>query len=214
MKLRSIALVLTVALASAAAHAQVGIYVTGDTQRFTQEGVLAFPGTHTNIDSPWLFGATYGVYYDVTHLPYFGKLKTGAIVLGIDGRGDTFRLNEYGSALNRQDGIFSLRIATKKPVPQSFLLKSTLYLQGGFGIGHTRNPFRTYYNNDFLYQVSIGADRPLTHKSKGVDWRVIEVSLSSLANYPTGYYSYNGGAAAGQSNYSITLGTGIVFHSH
>jgi hypothetical protein len=39
------------------------------------------------------------------------------------------------------------------------------------------------------------------------------VSGASLANYPTGYYPGNGGAGPGQSNYLITLGTGIVFRS-
>jgi hypothetical protein len=210
MKLRSIALVLTVALASAIAHAQIGVYVTADSQQFTQEGVWANPGTHTNIDRPWLFGTAYGIYYDVTRLPYIGKLKTGPIVLGIDARGDTFRLNEYGSALNRQDGILSLRIAAKKPMTQ---IKSTPYIQGGFGIGHTRNPFRSYYNNDFIYQVSIGADRPLSHKYKTIDWRVLELSAGTLAKYPTGYTSISGGTGTGQSNYMITIGTGIVFRS-
>ena len=96
MKLRTIALVLTVALASAAAHAQTGVYVTADTQQFTQEGVNTIrpQASSKNIDRPWLFGAAYGVYYDVTHLPYIGKLKTGPIVLGIDGRGDTLRLTD------------------------------------------------------------------------------------------------------------------------
>ena len=43
MKLRSIALVLTVALVSAAAHAQSGVYLTMDAQQFTQKGVLVNP---------------------------------------------------------------------------------------------------------------------------------------------------------------------------
>jgi hypothetical protein len=213
MKLRSIALVLTVALASAAARAQIGVYITADSQRFTQEGVLANPGTHTNIDSPWLFGTAYGIYVDVTRLPYIGKLKTGPVVLGIDARGDTFRLNEYGSQLDRQDGIFSLRIAAKKPMTEKYMLKSTPYVQVGFGIGHTRNPFRSYYDNNLIYQVSIGADRPLSHKSKRIDWRVLELSASTLDKYPAGDYSYNGGAGIGQSNYMVTVGTGLVFRS-
>ncbi|MGA2438824.1 MAG: hypothetical protein ABSF57_09980 [Acidobacteriaceae bacterium] len=213
MKLRSIALVLSVALASAA-YAQTGVYITGDAQQFTQEGVLAIPGTHSNVDRPWLYGPAFGIYYDFTRVPGLGVLKKSPIVLGVDARGDIFRLKDFGSQFDREDFIFSLRLATKKPLTEKYLLKSTPYLQGGFGVGHTRNPFRTTYNNDFIYQVSIGADRPLHGKFKKFDWRVIEASAGSLANYPTGYYSYNGGHGAGQSNYLITVGTGLVFRLH
>jgi hypothetical protein len=206
MKLRSIALVLTIALASAIAHAQVGVYVTADTQQFNQMGVNSHPAPGGQTDRPLLIGTAYGVYYDVTRLPYIGKLRTGPLVLGIDGRGDTFRLTEYGSQFDRQDGIFSLRVATKK----TLMMKTTPYLQAGFGIGHTRIPLRTTYNNNFLYQASLGADHQLGHR---LDWRVFEISAGVLAKYPTGYYSYNGGAGANQSNYLLTFGTGLVFRS-
>ncbi len=73
--------------------------------------------------------------------------------------------------------------------------------------------FRTYYNNDFIYQFSVGLDRPLSKKYKNIDWRMLEVSAGSLANYPTGYYPGNGGAGPNQSNNLITFGTGIVFRS-
>ena len=43
MKLRTIALVLTVVFAFAVAHAQTGVYVTADTQQFNQMGVNAHP---------------------------------------------------------------------------------------------------------------------------------------------------------------------------
>lgn len=206
MKLRTIALVLTVVFAFAVAHAQTGVYVTADTQQFNQMGVdgHAPPGGQT--DRPLLIGAAYGVYYDIHHLPRHGAFKTGPIVLGIDARGDTFRLTEYGSQFDRQDGIFSIRVATKKPL----MMKTTPYLQGGFGIGHTRIPFRTTYNNNFIYQVSLGADRKLRGR---LDWRLFEVSAGALAKYPTGYYSFNGGAGPNQSNYLLTFGTGLVFRS-
>ena len=214
MKLRTIALVLSVALVSAAAHAQTGVYVTADGQQFTQKGVNNPPHANSqNIDKPLLIGAVYGVYYDFTRLPGIGKLKTGPIAVGVDGRGDTFRINEYGSQIDRQDGIFSLRISAKKPMKQKYMLKTAPYLQGGFGIGHTRNALRTYYNNNFIYQFSLGFDRPLSHKFKNLDWRMLEVSAGSLANYPTGYFMGNGGAGPNQSNYMITFGTGIVIRS-
>jgi hypothetical protein len=215
MKLRTIALVLSVALVSAAAHAQTGVYVTGDAQQFTQKGVdytLTSPSS-LNIDKLGLYGAVYGVYYDFNRLPLIGKLKTGPIAFGVDGRGDTFRVQVYGSQIDRQDGIFSLRISAKKPMKQKYMFNTAPYAQGGFGVGHTRNALRTYYNNDFIYQFSVGLDRPLSKKYKHLDWRVLEVSGGSLANYPTGYYMGNGGAGPNQSNHTLEIGTGIVFRS-
>jgi hypothetical protein len=202
MKLRSIALVLAVALVSAAAHAQSGVYLTMNAQQFTQEGVdLPAHPNSMDIDRPWLYGPGYGVYYDITHLPHFGKLKTGPVVVGIDGRGDTLRLSEYGSEFDRQDGLFSIRVATKDKFKSV-----TPYIQGGFGIGHTKVPFRTTFSNNLIYQFSIGADRHLRGR---LDWRVVEATAGSLANYNTGYYPL--GVGPGQSNYMVTLGTGLVF---
>jgi hypothetical protein len=205
MKLRSIALVLTIALASAAAHAQSGVYLTFNAQEFSQTGIYANPantlsGPHGNVDNPWIYGPGYGVYYDVTRLPSIlflkgGPLKTGPVVVGIDLRGETLRLSEYNSTLNRQDGIFSLRIAAKTP-----MMKFTPYVQGGFGIGHTKVPFATYYSNNLIYQFGVGVDRKI---AKHIDWRV-EGTGGFLGNYTVG-------AGAGQSNYMITVDTGVVF---
>lgn len=204
MKLRSIALVLSLALVSAIAHAQAGVYLLGEAQQFTQQGVdlPAHPNSQ-DIDRPWLYGPAYGVYVDITRLPYLGKLKTGPVVFGLDGRGETLRLSEYGSQFDKQDGLLSLRIATKRD-----WWKTTPYIQGGFGIGHTRVPFRSYYTNNFDYQFSVGADRRL---STHFDWRVVEASAGFLGNYSTGYYP----AAIGpnQSNYTVTLATGIVYRT-
>jgi len=206
MKLRSIALVLAVTLASAAAYAQTGVYVTMDSQQFTQEGVLVTPGTHGNIDRPWLFGPAYGVYFDVTHLPHIlvlpgGPLKTGPVLIGIDGRGDTLRLSLYGQSFNRQDGIIDLRISTKKTFKGT-----TPYIMGGFGIGHTKVYGRTYYSNNLVYQFGIGADHAI---AKHIDWRVVEATAGFLQGYNTGYSP--SGAGPNQSNYLVTLGTGLVF---
>jgi hypothetical protein len=202
MKLRSITLVLAVTLVSAAAHAQSGVYLTFDAQQFTQEGVdvPAHPNS-ADIDRPWLYGPGYGVYYDVTRLPYLGKLKTGPVIFGIDGRGDTLRLSEYGSEFARQDGLFSIRVATRDKIAGV-----TPYAQGGFGIAHTKVPFRTAFSNNFIYQFSIGADKTI---HKNIDWRVVEASAGFLANYSTGYYP--AGYGPNQSSYLVTLGTGLVF---
>lgn len=199
MKLRSLAVFLAVALASAAAHAQAGVYLTFDAQQFTQNGINAVPHPSGNTDRPWVFGPGYGVYVDINHLPRLGTLHTGPFVLGLDARGDTLRVREYGSQLDRQDGIISLRVATKNTY-----LKSTPYAQAGFGIGHTRIPFASNYNNNFIYQFGIGMD----HKIRGrLDWRVVEADAGFLGGYPVGH-------GANQSNYLVTLSTGFVFHVH
>jgi hypothetical protein len=204
MKLRSIALVLSFALVSAAAYAQSGVYVLMQAQQFTQEGVDTPPFPNSaDIDRPWLYGPAYGVYVNITKLPYLGALKTGPVLVGLDARGETLRLSEYGSQFDKEDGLLSLRISTKHP-----MFKTTPYIQGGFGIGHTRVPFRGYYTNNFDYQVSVGADYKL---STHIDWRVVEASAGFLANYSTGYYP--AGIGPNQSNYTVTLGTGFVFRT-
>jgi opacity protein-like surface antigen len=204
MKLRTIAIVLTVVLASAAAYAQSGAYLTFNSQMWTQEGVNTYvthPGSQ-NIDRPWLLGAGYGVYYDVTHLPYLGKVKTGPVLLGIDARGETFRDGTTYGTFNQENGIFSIRVATAKPVKGY-----TPYILGGFGIAHTKVPYRLYYSNNFTYQFGAGVD---TQLHKKIDWRIVEFRVGAVANYPTGY-SPSGAGAPNESNYMITLGTGLVF---
>ena len=134
--------------------------------------------------------------------PILGKLKTGPVVVGIDGRGETLRRSEYGSTFNRQDGLFSIRVSARDKMKGGLVP----YFQGGFGVGHTKVPFRTSYSNNFFYQFSLGADKKI---HKNIDWRVVEASAGTLADYNTGYYPL--GVGPGQSNYNITLATGLVF---
>ena len=77
---------------------------------------------------------------------------------------------------------------------------------GGFGIGHTKVPFRTAYSNNFIYQFGVGADRKI---SKKIDWRVVEATVGFLSGYHTGYSP--SGLGTGQSNYMVSLSTGLVF---
>jgi hypothetical protein len=42
---------------------------------------------------------------------------------------------------------------------------------------------------------------------------LFELNAGVLKDFPTGYYSYGGGAGANQSNYLLTFGTGLVFRS-
>jgi hypothetical protein len=196
MKLRSLALFLAFALASAAAHAQTGVYLSFDTQQFTQKGVNAIPHPSGNTDRPWIFGPEYGVYYNFSKLPKMTKLHLGSAIFGIDAHGDTLRVSEYGSQLDRQDGIVSLRVADRNKY-----WGVTPYIEGGFGIAHTRLPYSATYSNNFIYQGGIGID----YKIRGrLDWRIIEANAGALGGYKVG-------SGANQSNYLINFTTGFVF---
>jgi hypothetical protein len=197
MKLRSLALLFAFVLASAAARAQVGAYASFDSQQFTRNGLVLNPAAgSSNSDKPWLYGPTVGVYYMVGHLPKIykiGQLKTGPIALGLDARGDFLRT--AASAYSRDDGILSIRAAYKPGIG-----KFVPYIQGGAGIGHTKVPGQLNYTNNWSYLFAVGADR----KIKGrIDWRVVEASAGFLGTYTAGSNPNN-------SNYMITLGTGIV----
>jgi hypothetical protein len=195
MKLRSIAIFFALALASAAAHAQTGVYATFDAEEFDRSGVLANPPAgSSNTANPWLYGPTAGIYYDPAkiHIPKVGTLHTGPIILGVDLRGDFLRTN---SQYSRDDGIISLRA-----VPRTSFKGIVPYIQGGAGIGHTKVPGQTTYTNNWSYQFAIGADRKLKGR---IDWRVVEASAGFLG-------SYVAGSAGNNSNYIVTLGTGLV----
>jgi hypothetical protein len=193
MKLRSIAIALAFALASAAAHSQAGVYATFDAENFNRTGLLAIPTAgSSNSADPWIYGPSFGVYYDISHIPKLGALHTGPFKVGIDARGDVLR----GAQYSRADGLFGLRLSTKTPH-----LGIKPYIQGSFGVGHTKVPGALYYSNNLAYQFAIGADRKLKHQ---VEWRVVEASAGFLGNYQAGPNPTN-------SNYIVTVGTGFVF---
>ncbi|HWB31600.1 MAG TPA: hypothetical protein VG714_00340 [Acidobacteriaceae bacterium] len=208
MKLRSFALVfaaaLTATLACSSARAQSGIFVTFESQQFTQEGIYAHPGTHTNIDRPFLYGAGYGAYYTIhkvpvlNRVPIIKKFRPGPLNIGFDGRGETLRLSEYGSRLARQDGYLSLRFSPKKEMHGMMP-----YALGGFGIGHTSIPYQTHYQNNLAYIFGVGVDRKI---HEHIDWRIVEADGGFLSQYTVGV-----APLPNQSNYQITLGTGLVF---
>lgn len=207
MKLRSLMPVLALALAAgftSAARAQSGLYLTFESQQFTQEGIYAHPGTHTNIDQPWLYGAGYGAFYTVHHVPLLNKTPIIRKVrvpfnVAFDGRGETLRLREYGSQLDREDGYLSLRFS-----PRHDIRGTVPYAFGGFGIGHTRIPFQAHYQNNLAYIFGVGVDRKI---KQHIDWRIVEADGGFLNSYAVG-----AAPMPNQSNYEITLQTGLVFH--
>ena len=176
-----------------AARAQAGVYAMFDAQQFNRTGLLASPPAgSSNSDSPWLYGTSFGAFYTITHLPGVHTLRTGPVTLGIDGRGTFVRTN---TAYNRDDGLFSIRVSTKDT-----FAKMRPYVQGGFGVGHTRVPGQINYTNNFSYLFAVGADRKIT---KLLDWRVVDISGGFLGNYVAG-------SNVNDTNRILNFASGIV----
>ena len=198
MKLRSIALLFACALiTSTAAHAQAGAYAMFDAEQFTRDGLFQNPPTgHSNSDSPWLYGPTFGAFYTITHVPKLGEVHTGPIRIGIDGRGSILRTNtQYSRSL----AIVSLRIT-----PKHEWAHIMPYVQGGAGLGHTKVPGQANFTNNWDYVFAAGADRKLGHN---LDWRVVEVSGGFMGDYVAGTSTNN-------SNHHLDFATGIVYRFH
>jgi hypothetical protein len=200
MKLRSIAILFALAVASVAAHSQAGVYGSFDAEQFTRVGVNVRPDApgSANTDRPWLLGPTFGAFYTINHIPKLGTLHTGPIAIGLDARGDIFRGSSIGwpgGTYSRADALVGLRIT-----PRHLILHMAPYIQGSAGEGHTKLPHALNYTNNWSYQFAIGADRKLKGR---VDWRVVEATAGFLGNFVAGLNANN-------NNYNITVGTGLV----
>ena len=179
MKLRSIALVLAVALASAAAYAQSGVYADHGRP-------AVYPGGHHSIRTPAAIpistvpGSSAPATVFTTTLPIpvllplLNKLKTGPVVIGIDGRGDTLRRTE-------------LRLATRSPGrpfqpprrPQEQCSRAHPLSSGRLRHRpHQSSRSQAHYSNNFIYQFGIGADHKI---HKNIDWRVLKPPPASSA---------------------------------
>jgi hypothetical protein len=200
MKLRSIAILFALAVPSAAAYAQSGVYASFDAQDFTRTGVNVHPDApgSANTDSPWLLGPVFGAFYTIHHIPKLGTLHTGPVAIGIDARGDIFHGSSSGwpkGVYTREDALVGLRLTPTHP-----MMHVMPYVQGSAGEGHTKIPGALIYTNNWSYQFAIGADRKLKGR---MDWRVVEASAGFLNKFA-------GGANTNNSNYIITVGTGLV----
>ncbi len=193
MKLRFIAVLFALVVASAPANAQSGVYAMFDAQQFTRSGLLASPAAgSSNSDGSWLYGTTFGAFYTFHKIPKFGELHTGPVALGVDGRGTIVRTY---SPLTRDDGIISLRVSTRNP-----FASVKPYIQGGAGIGHTKVRGQSNFTNNWSYLFAAGIDRKI---KKHVDWRVVEVSGGFLGNYTSGNNVSN-------SNHILNFASGLV----
>ena len=192
MKLRTIALVLSVALVSAAAHAQTGVYLTGDAQQFTQKGVdytLTSPSSK-NIDKLWLYGAAYGVYYDFFH--------SGPLTAGFDVRESDLHAN---NAMLRSF-LVGARVSAKP-----FTRPIKPYAQFSLGLGTTKPPVGTVHVSKFDYVLYGGVDYTL---QKHIDFRVMEIGYGSLTTVSTATVG-GGGTQYIPASTQISFSSGLVF---
>ena len=131
----------------------------------------------------WIYGPTFGVYYDPWHLPF--------LAAGLDARGEFL-----GSGTNKLDsGLFGPRL-----VFQPHVLPFQPYAEGLVGMGHAVYPNQTGQGTttvtatEFEYQFLGGLDLTVFPR---VDWRVVE-------------FSYGGLSGLGNSYNPFTLSTGLV----
>jgi len=166
MKLRSIAAVAVLALATVAAQAQsrgnVGLYLNPVAIRVSNSnadrGSFAFLGD--NSTSQVFYGFDLGGYYDFFH--------SGPIAAGIDLRESDLHAN---NAMLRSF-LVGARVSAK-PFSRPF----KPYAQISFGVGTTKAPSSTIHISKFDYTVYGGVDYTL---QKHIDFRVLEIGYGSL----------------------------------
>ncbi len=192
MRLRLLApLAAVLALATGAAHAQVGIYLTPTFSRITNttpdSSVFAFLGT--NNTSRAFEGFRVGLYDDLLHSP---KVETG-----LDLRAGIMR----GGGARLADFLIGPRFTFK---PQSTLLRPYVQIEGGVGSTSAAHNPLTVSKGQYGFQA--GVDRPLGHV---VEFRIIEVGYTFLQTVSSG--TINAGTALPPASRILTFGTGLVF---
>lgn len=191
MKLRLLAAVIGFAMATGAAHAQIGLYATPIVSRISNStpdtSVFAFLGTGST--SRIFEGFGIGVYDDFYHAPRFDA--------GLDVRGNIMR----GAGAQLNNFLLGGRVAFK---PVSFPVKPYVELLGG--VGGSKAAHNPLYVSKAEYNVSAGADYPL---GKRVDWRVLEIGYGSVQTISSGIENGTSGALPPASKL-INFSTGIV----
>jgi hypothetical protein len=190
MKLRFSVLVLTLALCSAGAQAQFGLYLNPEVTRISNSqpdtGPFAFLGQ--NQTSQIFGGIAIGGYYEAYHAPKF------------DFSLDLRDAIEHGNNASINSFLFGARVNAK-------LSNSSMkpYVQLSIGAGRTRAPLSPIPATKLEYDVFAGVDKPL---AKHVDWRIVEVGYGSVTTISS--YLYAGPVAIPAAKL-INFSTGFVF---
>jgi hypothetical protein len=181
MKLRWLSVLLGIAIYSASAHAQIGVYGTFDSVRLTASSVGSTAQTTT-----WYNGAGAGIYYNFLHM--------GPIALGADLRGNLLT----GSQQKYRSALFGLRLAAKPP-----LLPVRPYVQASIGTGGAShsglNGVGTIYSDKFQYLVAGGVDYTLVPH---VDFRLVEVGYGRMTGISSG--------SPAPTSTLVSISTGLV----
>lgn len=193
MKLRFLVPALALALATFGAHAQtVGIYLNPVASIISNSkadtGTFAFLGDGAT--SQRFAGVDIGGYYEFAHYPRFD--------LSFDLR-DTL---QYANTSSLKSIVGGLRLSSK---PLAFYgLKP--YGQASIGVGTTRSPYNSEPTNKPQFVLFGGVDKTL---SRHVDWRIVELSYSSLTT--TSSAIYDSGVTPIPNATIIGFSTGFVF---
>ncbi|MHB8303983.1 MAG: hypothetical protein ACYDC6_14315, partial [Acidobacteriaceae bacterium] len=160
---------LVLLFSSAGAMAQLGVY--GEFTAGKSNVPLA-----SGMNGPsWMYGPTFGVYYDPWHLPF--------LAAGLDARGVFL-----GSGNNKLDsGLFGPRLVFRPHV-----LPIQPYVEGLLGVGHAKyyefgqfaQMAASYNATNFEYQFLGGLDLTVFPR---IDWRVVEFSYGGLSGLGTSY---------------------------
>jgi opacity protein-like surface antigen len=167
MKLRCIAAVVVIALATLAAHAQsqgnVGLYLNPVAIRVSNStpDVLYYAFLGQNSTSQVFYGFDLGGYYDFFH-------AANGVAAGLDIRESDLHAN---NAMLRSF-LVGARVSAK-PFSRPF----KPYAQISVGVGTTKAPGSVVHISKFDYTVYGGVDYTL---QKHIDFRVLEIGYGSL----------------------------------
>ena len=191
MKLRLLAALAGLAMATGAAQAQIGIYLTPIATRISNStsdsSVFAFLGQ--NNTSAYFEGFGVGAYDDLFH--------SGGLSAGVDVKANLLR----GGGAQLNSFLLGARISYK---PISLPFRPYVAVNGG--VGGTKAAHNPLYVSKPQYGAQVGLDYPL---GKYVDFRVAEVGFSSLQTVSG--ETVNSGRPLPPASNMITFGTGIVF---
>jgi hypothetical protein len=192
MKLRSLAAVAVLVLATVAAHAQAGLYFNPVAIRVSNSsadaGPYAFLGQ--NSTSQVFYGYSFGGYYDFFH--------SGPLSAGVDVRESDLHAN---NAMLRSF-LVGARVSAK---PFSHPIKP--YAQFSFGVSTTKAPDSTIHISKFDYALYGGIDYTL---QKHIDFRVIEIGYGSLTTVSSADVGGGANLYVPASN-QISFSSGLVF---
>ena len=196
MKLRSIAAVAVLALATLAAQAQsqgnVGLYLNPVAIRVSNStpDVIPYDFLGPNSTSQVFYGYDFGGYYDFFH--------SGPLAVGFDVRESDLHAN---NAMLRSF-LVGARVSAK-PFSRPF----KPYAQISVGVGTTKAPGSIVHISKFDYTLYGGVDYTL---QKHIDFRMVEIGYGSLTTVSSADVGGGNTLYVPASN-QVSFSSGLVF---